>query len=78
MPHHNKIEKLVPLSFEEAVDQILDDVTDKTAMPAPEWINKLPPISKTLKKKTMVQKKSPRKLEKSKCLNLKSCGLKKC
>ena len=57
VPDPNRIKKLLPLSYQEAVDQILDGVTDTTAMPAPEWINELPPISKIRKKWTMVQKK---------------------
>ena len=50
MPHPDRIAKLVPLSYWEAVNQILDGVTDKATMPAPKMTNEIPPISKIRKK----------------------------
>ncbi len=49
LPHPDRIMKLLPLSYQEAVDQILGGVTDKTAMPAPKSINQLPPERKIQK-----------------------------
>ena len=49
MPHPDKTAKLIPLSYKVAVDKILDGVTDTTLMPAPKWINTLPPIGKVRK-----------------------------
>jgi hypothetical protein len=49
MPHPVRIAKLLPLSYQAEVDQILGGVTDATAMPAPKWISELPPIGKIKK-----------------------------
>jgi hypothetical protein len=58
MPHPDRIAKLLPLDYEAAINQILDGVKDTTAMPAPKWINELPPIGKVRRKWTMVQRKA--------------------